>query len=58
MSPPRFTPEFKDEVVRQITERGYSVAEVSARLGVVMLIVFLLLSRILMRKAERIAEQN
>ena len=34
MSPPRFTHEFKDEAVRQITERGYSVAEVSARLGV------------------------
>ena len=34
MSPPRFTPEFKDEAVRQITERGYSFAEVSARLGV------------------------
>ena len=34
MSPPRFTPEFKDEAVRQIIERGYSVAEVLARLGV------------------------
>ena len=34
MSPPRFTPKFKDEAVRQITERGYPVAEVSARLGV------------------------
>jgi transposase len=34
VSPSRFTPEFKDEAVRQITERGYSVAEVSARLGV------------------------
>lgn len=34
MSTRRFTPEFKDEAVRQITERGYSVAEVSARLGV------------------------
>ncbi len=34
MSLPRFTPEFKDEAVRQITERGYSVAEVSAGLGV------------------------
>jgi len=32
MSPPRFTLEFKDESVRQITERGYAVAEVSARL--------------------------
>ncbi len=34
MGTPRFTPEFKDEAVRQITERGYSVAEVSDRLGV------------------------
>lgn len=34
MSPLRFTPSFKDEVVHQIIERGYSVAEVSARLGV------------------------
>ncbi|WP_186165752.1 transposase, partial [Burkholderia gladioli] len=29
MSAQRFTPEFKQEAVRQITERGYSVAEVS-----------------------------
>lgn len=28
------TPEFKEEAVRQITERGYSVAEVSDRPGV------------------------
>ena len=34
MSNPRFSLEFKDEAVRQVTERGYSVAEVSARLGV------------------------
>ncbi|WP_202816546.1 IS3 family transposase [Enterobacter asburiae] len=34
MGTPRFTPEFKEESVRQITERGYSVAEVSDRLGV------------------------
>lgn len=25
MDTPRFTPEFKEEAVRQITERGYSV---------------------------------
>ncbi|MCF6657017.1 MULTISPECIES: transposase, partial [Enterobacterales] len=25
MGTPRFTPEFKEEAVRQITERGYSV---------------------------------
>ncbi|MEJ0232923.1 IS3 family transposase [Klebsiella michiganensis] len=34
MGTPRFTPEFKEEAVRQITERGYSIAEVSDRLGV------------------------
>ena len=34
MSSQRFTPEFKEEAVRQVVERGYSVAEVSARLGV------------------------
>ena len=34
MSNQRFTPEFKEEAVRQIVERGYSVAEVSSRLGV------------------------
>ena len=34
MGTPRFTLEFKEEAVRQITERGYSVAEVSDRLGV------------------------
>lgn len=32
MSSQRYTPEFKDETVRQILERGYSVAEVSERL--------------------------
>jgi transposase len=34
MSSQRYTPEFKDEAVRQVTECGYSVAEVSERLGV------------------------
>ena len=34
MSSQRYTPEFKDEAVRQIIERGYSVSEVSERLGV------------------------
>ena len=33
MGTPRFTPEFKEEAVRQITERGYSVAKISDRLG-------------------------
>ena len=30
----RFTPEFKDEAVRQVIERGHPVAEVAVRLGV------------------------
>jgi len=34
MGQQRFTPEFKDEAVRQVTERGYPVVEVAARLGV------------------------
>jgi len=34
MSNQRFSPEFKDEAVRQIVDRGYSVAEASERLGV------------------------
>ena len=33
MSIQRFPPKFKEEAVRQIVERGYSVAEVSARIG-------------------------
>ena len=34
MSSQRFAPEFKDEAVRQIVERGYKVADVAERLGV------------------------
>ena len=34
MSSQRYSPEFKDEAVRQVIERGYSVADVSQRLGV------------------------
>jgi transposase len=30
----RYTPEFKDEAVRQVLERGHPVSEVAARLGV------------------------
>ena len=30
----RFTPEFKDEAARQMTERGDPVTKVAARLGV------------------------
>ena len=34
MSSQRCSPEFKDEAVRQVIDRGYSVAEISERLGV------------------------
>jgi transposase len=34
MSNQRYTPEFNDEAVRQVVERGYRVAEVAERLGV------------------------
>ena len=34
MSQQRFSPDFKDEAVRQVTEKGHSVQEVAARLGV------------------------
>jgi len=34
MSSQRFPPEFKDEAVCQIVERGYKVTEVAERLGV------------------------
>ena len=33
MSNKRYTEEFKIEAVRQVTDRGYSVAEVARRLG-------------------------
>ncbi len=33
MSSKRYTEEFKIEAVKQVTERGYSVAEVANRLG-------------------------
>jgi len=34
MSSQRYSPEFKDVAVRHIVDRGYSVTEISKRLGV------------------------
>lgn len=34
MSNQRYSPEFEDETVRQVVDRGYSVTEVPNRLGV------------------------
>jgi len=33
MSSKRYTPEFRAEAIRQVTERGYPVGEVARRLG-------------------------
>lgn len=33
MTPPHYTDDFKIDAIKQITGRGYSVAEVSRRLG-------------------------
>jgi len=34
MTSQRYSPEFKEEAIRQIIDRGYSVTEISERLGV------------------------
>ena len=34
MSTQRFTPEFKEEAVKQVVERGYTAPDVADRLGV------------------------
>jgi transposase len=34
MSGQRYIPEFKDEAVKLITERGYSITDTAKRLGV------------------------
>lgn len=34
MSSQRYTPEFKEEAVRQVIDRGHSVAEVAEQIGV------------------------
>ncbi|KAF1020948.1 MAG: hypothetical protein GAK29_03509 [Acinetobacter bereziniae] len=34
MSGQRYTPEFKDEAVKLIAERGYSITDIAERLGV------------------------
>ncbi len=34
MSSPRYTQEFRDEAVRQVTERNYPAKEIAERLGI------------------------
>lgn len=47
MSTQRYSPEFKEEAVRQIVDRGYSVTEVSQRLGGDEVLAMAILDRLL-----------
>jgi transposase len=57
MGTPRFTPEFKEEAVRQVVDRGYPVAQVSARLGVSAHSLYKWVKAIKPDKAERHAAE-
>lgn len=57
MSGQRYTPEFKDEAVRQVTERGYSVADISKRLGVSVHSLYKWVNAVKPGKSEEQAEE-
>ncbi len=60
MSNPRFTQEFRDEAVRQVTERNYPAREVAERLGVALntLYIWIRKSRPAKAEAEGLAAQR
>ncbi len=57
MSGQRYTPEFKDEAVRQVVERGYSVADISKRLGVSVHSLYKWVNAVKPGKSEEQAEE-
>lgn len=57
MSNSRYSPEFKDEAVKQIIERGYTVAEVSERLGVSAHSLYKWVKEVKPDKADEIADE-
>lgn len=57
MSTQRFTPEFKAEAVRQVVDRGYSVAEIAARLGVSTHSLYRWVKAVTPNKSERQASE-
>jgi len=57
MSGQRYTPEFKDEAVRQVTQRGYSVADISKRLGVSVHSLYKWVNAVKPGKSEEQAEE-
>ena len=58
MKSTRYTEEFKVEAVKQITERGHAVADVSARLGMSTYSLYQWIKRYSMPEVERIAAQD
>ena len=57
MSTQRFTPEFKAEAVRQVIERGYSVAETAEHLGVSTLSLYMRVKSVTPDKTEKQASE-
>jgi transposase len=57
MSTQRYTPEFNEEAVHQIVDRGYSVADVSARLGVSSRSLYQWVKTVTPHKTERQASE-
>jgi transposase len=53
MGTPRFTLKIKEEAVKQVTERGWSVAEVAVRTGVSALSLYKLVKAVAPDKSEQ-----
>ncbi len=58
MSSKRYPEEFKIEALKQITERGYLVAEVAARIGVSQYRLYEWVKRYSVPKPERLETQS
>jgi transposase len=58
MSNKRYTEEFKVEAVKQITDRGYPVADVAARLGISSHSLYQWIKRDSVPAADRVAAQD
>ena len=51
MSSPRFTQEFRDEAVRQVTERNYPAKEVAERLGIALNTLYIWIRKVASAKS-------
>jgi len=52
MSRPKYTQEFRDEAVRQVTERNYSAREVAERLGIALNTLYIWIRKTRPARAE------